>query len=231
MKIKQILVCCFVMLAMPANAADIEAYTNQGTNAKVLFVLDASGSMLRTESGDVTSNFDETRMKTLNNALEAVINELGDTQRLQFGLTWFGGLTPGGIKLPMRPLTSPASDLYNINYSDGFSGDEITFGELFLNTVRNIYATNEYDGTGYDIENAGLYDRKALTETEFNITSVPACTGFRTTIGQLRADVNTDPSIPGGFADDFSTSGEILPLDTDRPYIGLTVVVVQRHGL
>ena len=219
MKIKQILVCCFVMLAMPANAADIEAYTNQGTNAKVLFVLDASGSMLRTESGDVTSNFDETRMKTLNNALEAVINELGDTQRLQFGLTWFGGLTPGGIKLPMRPLTSPASDLYNINYSDGFSGDEITFGELFLNTVRNIYATNEYDGTGYDIENAGLYDRKALTETEFNITSVPACTGFRTTIGQLRADVNTDPSIPGGFADDFSTSGEILPLDTDRPYI------------
>jgi len=70
--------CCLLCFAGSIHADDLEVYTSSGTNAKVLFVLDASGSMLLTDEGLPASTFERTdnsagtRMATLNAALPPV---------------------------------------------------------------------------------------------------------------------------------------------------------------
>ena len=230
MKNKIVALCSLLMIVATAYADDLEVYTSSGSDAKVLFVLDASGSMLLTDAGERTGEFKNTRMQTLNNALRAVTEQSiarGKGNKLQFGMTWFGGLSGSGIKLPMRSLSSPVTDLPNVSQSDSAPGEEIAFSDLFLNTAKNIFPVDMYDSAYYTLEVADLWKGEPFDEdSSFEITNVFACSESGYGAHPTAIDVS---SVDGfkqtyastyqstGFADDNSTVGGILTDPAARP--------------
>lgn len=153
----------FVFITMPAQifASDLEAYQGGGTDAKVLFVLDASGSMLLKDhkDGGQVIDYSETRMATLYNALDEVFRsdgELYNDPNLSVGFTYYGGVMGSGIKFPVVPLSLPASELI-----EGVPDDsDAVVKDVILSMVDGIFPRDPelYDPSGFDIKNAELWN-------------------------------------------------------------------------
>ncbi len=142
---------------------DLDIYRSaSGSSAQIMFVIDASGSMLLDLAGndiecgkapyntatiglgvDLNAHcFNSTRMKVLQDTFATVISGLKQKNDIGVGLTWFGGPMGGGIKFPIRNI----KDKFDFT-SGTFSSDRnvsTDVGDVVVNMVNGLFSYKDY---------------------------------------------------------------------------------------
>ena len=153
-------------------ADDVDIYRSAGTDARVMFVLDASGSMLDRADGSKAQVFSQTKMSTLLDALEEVIDGVAGEPGLGVGLTYYGGIMASGMKMPALPLSHQANLLHNISDPD----DTLTHAQVLKNVARGIFPEEDYFESGFDLRKTGLWTGNSNL-TSVDMSQVPECVG------------------------------------------------------
>ena len=151
------------------HADDLDIYRSAGgIDANIMFVVDASGSMLLDLEGkdivcghddnNVVANplipdlrnqtcFEKTRMFALQKAFGTVMDDLKGKLGVNVGLTWFGGPMGSGIKYPVTNINTRVSKSSgnSIDPSNPVDADtEIDVADVLKNMVNNLHSYKDY---------------------------------------------------------------------------------------